>query len=37
MALEWLRRRVPAWDRQLRTYLFSEGPITEVEEEEGDD
>lgn len=31
MTLEWLRRTVPTWDRQLRRYLFSEGPITEVE------
>jgi ferritin-like protein len=31
MALEWLRRQSPVWDRQLRTYLFTEGPITEVE------
>ncbi|MET1040830.1 MAG: ferritin-like domain-containing protein [Acidimicrobiales bacterium] len=33
MTLEWLRRRDPKLDRQLRTYLFSDGPITEVEEE----
>ncbi|MET0489293.1 MAG: ferritin-like domain-containing protein [Acidimicrobiales bacterium] len=37
MTLEWLRRRDPKLDQQLRTYLFSDGPITEVEEEaEGD-
>ncbi len=30
MALEWLRRRVPALDAQLRKYLFTEGPLTEV-------
>ncbi|MGD2083675.1 MAG: ferritin-like domain-containing protein [Chromatiales bacterium] len=34
MILEWLRRRNPIFDEQLRTYLFSEGDITEVEETE---
>lgn len=34
MMLEWLRRRLPHLDEQLRTYLFTEGPITEIEEEE---
>jgi ferritin-like protein len=33
MTLEWLRRNMPAWDEQLRTYLFTEGPITEIEED----
>ncbi len=32
MALEWLRRRIPAWDENLRTYLFTEAPITEIDE-----
>lgn len=32
MTLEWLRRNMPAWDKQLRTYLFTEGSITEIEE-----
>jgi ferritin-like protein len=32
MALEWLRRRDKALDQHLRTYLFTEGPITEIEE-----
>ena len=31
MALEWIRRRSPEFDAELRTYLFSEGPITAVE------
>ena len=31
MTLEWLRRNDPGWDRILRTYLFQEGPITEIE------
>lgn len=33
MALEWLRRNSGEFDRNLRTYLFTEGPITEIEEE----
>jgi ferritin-like protein len=32
MVLEWLRRRDPELDRHLRTYLFAEGAIEEVEE-----
>ena len=32
MTLEWFRRQTPAWNRELRTYLFTEAPITEVEE-----
>jgi uncharacterized protein len=32
MLLEWLRRRSPKWDENLRNYLFTEAPITEVEE-----
>jgi ferritin-like protein len=31
MTIEWLRRRDAVFDRQLRTYLFTDGPITEVE------
>ena len=31
MTLEWLRRHDPIWDKVLRTYLFTNGPITEVE------
>ncbi len=33
MTLEWLRRNMPVWDDELRTYLFTEGPITSIEEE----
>jgi uncharacterized protein len=32
MTLEWLRRRDPALDRMLRTYLFTEGSILDVED-----
>jgi uncharacterized protein len=31
MTLEWLRRRDPKLDEELRTYLFTDGPVTEVE------
>ncbi len=31
MTLEWLRRRDPALDAHLRTYLFTTEPVTEVE------
>jgi ferritin-like protein len=35
MTLEWLRRRMPKFDEELRTYLFTSGSITEMEEGEG--
>jgi uncharacterized protein len=31
MTLEWLRRHDPAFDRHLRTYLFTDRPIVEEE------
>jgi len=31
MTLEWIRRKNTKFDRNLRTYLFAEGPITEIE------
>ena len=33
MVLEWLRRNDATLDRMMRTYLFTEGSILEVEEE----
>jgi hypothetical protein len=33
MTLEWLRRNDPKWDDVLRTYLFTDLPIVEVEAE----
>lgn len=33
MALEWLRRHMEGWDERLRTYLFTEGEISEIEVE----
>ncbi len=31
MVLEWLRRNDPKLDEHLRTFLFKDGPITEIE------
>jgi ferritin-like protein len=33
MVLEWLRRRDPKLDEHLRTYLFTDKPVLEIEEE----
>ncbi len=33
MTLEWLRRHDATLDRHMRTYLFTEAPITEIEAE----
>lgn len=35
MTLEWLRRNQDGWDEQMRTYLFTDKPILEVEEGQG--
>jgi ferritin-like protein len=32
MLLEWIRRRDSKFDRHLRTYLFTDGDILEIEE-----
>ncbi len=32
MALEYLRRTNPVFDKHMRTYLFTEGDILEIEE-----
>ena len=32
MALEWLRRNNPKVDEHMKTYLFTEGDILEIEE-----
>ncbi len=34
MTLEWLRRNMPEWDEIMKTFLFTEGDITELEENE---
>ena len=31
MILEWLRRNMAPWDEQLKTYLFTQLPITDIE------
>lgn len=33
MTIEWLRRNMPGWDEELRTYLFTDLPITEAEDQ----
>lgn len=35
MILEWVRRNDEAFARELKDYLFTEGKITEIEEENG--
>jgi uncharacterized protein len=38
MLLEWVRRRIPEFDEELKTYLFTKKSILEIEEdEEGED
>jgi ferritin-like protein len=32
MLLEWLRRQLPTFDEALRTYLFTNGDLTAIEE-----
>jgi hypothetical protein len=32
MMLEWLRRNMDGWDKMLKTYLFTDKDIVEVEE-----
>jgi ferritin-like protein len=32
MLTEWIRRQVPEMDAELRTYLFTERPVTNLEE-----
>ena len=34
MTLEWLRRNMDRWDEELKTYLFTSGPITSIEGQE---
>jgi len=36
MIMEWLRRNMPGWEEQLRTYLFTAGDITAIEEGESE-
>jgi ferritin-like protein len=32
MALEWIRRKNPRFDKELREYLFTDGPIKDKED-----
>jgi uncharacterized protein len=36
MGLEYLRRISPVFEKHMRTYLFTEGDITAIEEKAGD-
>ena len=31
MVLEWLRRIIPEFDQELKTFLFTAGPVTQIE------
>ncbi len=33
MTIEWLRRNMDVWDEELKTYLFKDGDVTELEGE----
>jgi ferritin-like protein len=33
MVLEWIRRRDPSFDKELRDYLFTDEPIAKLEDE----
>lgn len=33
MLIEWLRRNMEGWDEELKTYLFTDKPLLQVEEE----
>lgn len=37
MLIEWLRRNMPGWDADLKTYLFTTAPLTQVEAAGGAD
>ena len=37
MVLEWLRRNMPGWDKEMRGYLFTTSPITELENDDSSD
>jgi ferritin-like protein len=32
MLLEWLRRNFPGFDERMKTFLFTSGPLTELEQ-----
>ncbi len=37
MGIEWLRRNYPVWEEMLRTFLFTETPIADHQEENSAD
>ncbi len=34
MVLEWIRRRDPIFDKELKEYLFTQKPLTDIEHED---
>jgi uncharacterized protein len=34
MVLEWIRRRDPHFDKELKDYLFTQKPLTDIEHED---
>lgn len=36
MLLEWLRRNMDGWDKELRDYIFTIAPVTEIEDANAD-
>jgi hypothetical protein len=36
LTLEWLRRKMPGWDKNLRRFVLSEASIAELAEEEAE-
>ena len=36
MTMEWLRRNMPGWDGKMKMYLFTDKPVTEIEEDDKD-
>ena len=36
MVLEWIRRRAPKFDKELRDYLFTDRPIVDLEHRHND-
>jgi uncharacterized protein len=34
MVLEWIRRRDPVFDKELKEYLFTQKPLTDIEHED---
>jgi hypothetical protein len=33
LLFEWLRRRMPGWEEQMRRYLFTQGDVSALEQQ----